>query len=211
MKIDAELGRASTNVDELAELFPDVPDLGQGIHDLKWHERQHTERPNDIVDMVTEEPEDDDLFDDAEGTQETETPHDPSGEGRGGEHNPFTEPETRSASPKPTENAIRHARIIRTGPDKLVMTFTTPSQPMESIRFGIRAAGEQYQKREIDIPIQGTIQTNNLLVKANMEGNSLVVSGPPDTPVVLHLLLDSEEAPYHSYSIVQTQHELQPA
>ena len=78
------------------------------------------------------------------------------------------------------------------------MSFTTPSQPVESIRIGIRAAGEQYQKREMNIPIQGTPQADNLLVKATVEGDSLVVSGPPDTPVVLHLQLDSEEAPYHS-------------
>ena len=210
-RIDAELGKASTNVDELAELFPDVPDLGQGIHDLKWHERQHTERPNDIVDVVPEESEENDRVDDPEGTQETETPHEPSGEGHGGGHSPFSEPENRPASPKPTDNAIRHTRIIRTGPSTLVMSFTTPSQPMESIRFGIRSAGEQYQKREMDIPFQGTPQTDNFLVKATMEGDSLVVSGPPDTPVVLHLQLDSEEAPYHSYSIVQIQHEPQPA
>ena len=210
-RIDADLSRASTNVDELAELFPDVPDLGQGIHALKWRERQHTERPSDIVDVVPDEPEENDLVEDPEGTQKTEVIHEPSGEGHGGGHNQFTEPEIRPASPKPTDNAIRHARIIRTESAKLIMSFTTPSQPVESIRFVIRSAGEQYQKREMNIPIQGTPHTDNLLVRATMEGNSLVVSGPPDTPVVLHLQLDSEEAPYHSYSIVQIQHKPQAA
>ena len=66
-RIDVELGRASTNVDELAELFPDVPDLGQGVHDLKWRERQHTERPNDIVDVVPDDPEENDLVEDPGG------------------------------------------------------------------------------------------------------------------------------------------------
>ena len=63
----------------------------------------------------------------------------------------------------------------------------------------------------MNIPIQGTPQTDNLLVKATMEGDTLVVSGPPDTPVVLHLQLASEEAPYHSYSIVQIQRKPQAA
>ena len=204
-RIDTDLGRASTNVDELAELFPDVPDLRQGIHDLPWRERQHTERPNDIVDVMPDEHDEPDLIEDPDGTTETEAQREPSGEGHGGSHNEFTEPETRRASPQPTENAIRHARVMRTAPGKLIMTFTTPAQPVESLRFNIKAAGEQYQKYEMTIPIQGTPQTDSLLVKATLEGDSVVVSGPPNTPVVLHLELESEQAPYHSYSIAQIQ------
>ena len=204
-RIDTELGRASTNVDELAELFPDIPDLRQGVHDLPWRERQHTERPDDIVDVTPEEPDESNLVEDPDGTTTIETTNELSGEGHGGSHNEFREPDTRPASPKPVENAIRHARVMRTEPGKLIMAFTTPTQPVESLRFSIKSAGEQYQKHETTIPIQGTPRTDNLLVKATLEGDSVVVSGPPDTPVVLYLELDSERAPYQSYSIAQIQ------
>ena len=51
-RIDDALAETSNNVDELAELFPDVPELNQGVHDLRWRDRQYTERSNDIVDVV---------------------------------------------------------------------------------------------------------------------------------------------------------------
>ena len=33
------LNEASNNVNELADLFPDIPDLSQGVHALDWRER----------------------------------------------------------------------------------------------------------------------------------------------------------------------------
>ncbi len=193
-RIDADLGKSSSNVDELAELFPDVPDLEQGVHDLKWRERKHTEPTNNIVDIVADEPT-------RENPREPRPiiPREPNNE------------EKRPAIPKPNENAIKYARIIRTEPGKLVMTFTTPSQPVHAIKFGIRAAGEQYQKYETRIPIVGNPQPDNLLVNATTEEDSIVISAPPDTPVVLRMDLDSEEAPYHSYSIVQIKDKAQSA
>ena len=203
-QIDQALSAGSNNVDELAELFPDVPDLSQGVHDLKWRERRSTERADDIVDVV-DESEETELTEDEDGNSETQFSHRPSGNGQGGGANTFNEPEARKASPKPSDNAVRHARLIRTTPSELVMTFTTPPTKVASIRFGIKVAGEQYQKHEETIRISEVKQTNNLLVTAELEDNDIVISGPPDTPVTLRLALDSEEAPYQSYSIAQIQ------
>ena len=207
-RIDDALLEESNNVDELAELFPDVPDLNQGVHDLKWRDRQYTERSNDIVDVVNT-------------TDETGAVEDPDGDleikvngenegggnggGGGGGGDNFDEPEIRRASPKPSEHTIRHARIMRVGPAELVMTFTTPSQPAGSIKFGIKAAGEQYQKNEESIPIAGIKQTSSLLATATLDGDVVKIEAPPDTPVTLRLSLETEEAPYHSYSIAQVQ------
>ena len=129
-RIDDALVEASNNVDELAELFPDVPDLSQGVHDLRWRDRQHTERSDDIVDVVStsdetaavEDPEGD-LEIEVEGENERKG----GGGGGNGDDDNFEEPEIRRASPKPSEHAIRHTRIMRVGPAELVMTFTTPS------------------------------------------------------------------------------------
>lgn len=204
-RIDHALVEASNNVDELAELFPDVPDLSQGIHDLKWRDRQYTERSIDIVDVVDASDETE-LVEDPNGELEIEVPGER--EGGGGKHGGggnFDEPDIRRASPKPSEHAIRNARIMRVGPSELVMTFTTPSQPAGSIRFGIKAAGEQYQKNEESIQIADITQTGSLLAKATLDGQTVQVEAPPDTPVTVRLALNSEAAQYHSYSIIQVQ------
>jgi hypothetical protein len=127
------------------------------------------------------------------------------GNSGGGDGDNFDEPEIRRASLKPSEHTIRHARIMRVGPAELVMTFTTPSQPAGSIKFGIKAAGEQYQKNEESIPIAAIKQTGSLLATATLDGNTVRIEAPPDTPVTLRLTLDTEAAPYHSYSIAQVQ------
>ena len=94
---------------------------------------------------------------------------------------------------------------MRVAPAELMMTFTTPSQPATSIRFGIKAAGEQYQKNEENIRIADVKQTSSLLGKATLDGDTIEVTAPPDTPVTLKLALDTEAAPYLSYSIAQIQ------
>ena len=196
-RIDDALLEASNNVDELAELFPDVPDLSQGVHDLKWRDRQFTERSNDIVDVVNTTDETG-AVEDPDGDLEIEVNAESENEGGGGGGNNFDEPEIRRVSPKPSEHTIRHARIMRVGPAELVMTFMTPSQPAGSIKFGIKAAGEQYQKNEESISIAGIKQTGSLLATATLDGDAVKIEAPPDTPITLRLSLDTEAAPYHS-------------
>ena len=228
-RIDQALTAASSNVNELADLFADMPDLSQGVHKLNWREQRLTERGNDIVDVVDDSDEREHGQDD-DGDSEMETDRRASGEsqvdgegdgqgdggegdgegdaegnGQGNGANNFDEPERRKASPKPSDNAIRHARLIRANPRELVMTFTTPSTKVESLTFGIKTAGEQYQKHEDTVRITDVKQTSNLLITAKVEDNAIVVSGPPDTPVTLRLALESEDAPYQSYSISQIQ------
>lgn len=206
-RIDQSLTAAKDNVDELAELFPDMPDLSQGVHNLNWRERPLMARADNIVDVV-DASEEKELVQDEEGTSDIETRREQRSDGRGGGPNNFDEPETRKASPKPHDNAIRHVRLIRTSPGELVMTLTTPSAKVESLRFSIKAAGEQYQKHEDVVRISDVKQISNLLVTTRLEDDAIVISGPPDTPVTLRLSLDSEEAPYHSYSISQIQNQV---
>ena len=227
-RIDQALNEATSNVNELADLFADMPDLSQGVHELNWREQQLTERTNDIVDVVNESDErehsqdnDGDLEmevdnrtsqegqgegqreDQKDGERDDQKDDEGSSQGDGG--NNFDEPERRKANPKPSDNAIKHARLIRSNPGELVMTFTTPSTKFESLEFEIRAAGEQYQKNEDTIRITDVSQTSNLAVTAKVQENAIVVSGPPDTPVTLRLVLESEDEPYQSYSISQIQ------
>ena len=233
-RINEALTEASSNVNELADLFADMPNLSQGVHELNWREQRLTERANDIVDVVNESDERDQSQDndgDSEVETDGRTPGEGQGDGQGdsegdgqgdGEGDSqgdsqedgatnFDEPERRKASPKPSDNAIRHARLIRANPGELVMTFTIPSAKLESLRFGIRVAGEQYQKHEDTIRITDVRQISNLLVTAKVEDNAIVVSGPPDTPVTLRLALESEDAPYQSYSIFQIQKQVATA
>ncbi len=216
-RIDNALLEASNNIDELAQLFPDIPDLSQGTHSLKWREIQHTERSNDSVDLV-------DLSDEKEKVEELEGEleieianrqehkdggdSDDNDDGKGSSGNGddnFNESEIRKANPKPSEHAIRHTRIMRVAPNELAITFTTPSQPTDLIRLEIKATGEQYQKHENSIPIACIKQSDNLLVKATLDNDTIVVTAQPDTPVTLRIMLDDETAPYYSYSIAQIQ------
>ena len=144
--IDNAMRAASDNVEELADLFPDLPDLSKGIHELKWHIRNHTDRADSTVEIV-EQSENSELAEDPNGTFEIEGQADPRSNKRGAP-NTVNNPEPKNASPKPSEAIIRSARIVRTGPTKLKMRFTTPQKEVDALTFVIKSAGEQYQKHE---------------------------------------------------------------
>ncbi len=66
-RIDQTLLEAGSNISELARMFPDLPDLSQGVHSIKWREVQHMERSNEDTEQIEE-------------SEENETDEDPSGE-----------------------------------------------------------------------------------------------------------------------------------
>ena len=82
------------------------------------------------------------------------------------------------------------------------MTLTTP-QEGDTIRFSIKAAGEQYQKNEITIPVASVAKIGDLLTSVHVEDNALVVQAPNNTRVTLQIQLQSPDENYSSYSIAQ--------
>jgi hypothetical protein len=115
-RIQDTMKDATQNVEELADLFPDLPDLSQGTHDLKWRTRITPETPDNTVNTA-DESDDADPQDDPDGDIEREgQPPPEAGGGGGGGPNTFTDPETRPASPSQSESTMRDARIMRTSP-----------------------------------------------------------------------------------------------
>lgn len=199
--IDNAMRAASDNVEELADLFPDLPDLSKGIHELKWHIRNHTDRADSTVEIV-EQSENSELAEDPNGTFEIEGQADPRSNKRGAP-NTLNNPEPKNASPKPSEAIIRSARIVRTGPTKLKMSFTTPQKEVDALTFVIKSAGEQYQKHEETIRVSSISGVENMDVSAKLADDSVVIQAPPDTVVTLSLELTSPDNTYNSYSISQ--------
>ena len=199
--IDNAMRAASDNVEELADLFPDLPDLSKGIHELKWHIRNHTDRADSTVEIV-EQSENSELAEDPNGTFEIEGQADPRSNKRGAP-NTLNNPEPKNASPKPSEAIIRSARIVRTGPTKLKMSFTTPQKEVDALTFVIKSAGEQYQKHEETILVSSISGVENMDVSAKLADDSVVIKAPPDTVVTLSLELTSPDNTYNSYSISQ--------
>ena len=202
-RIQDTMKEATQNVEELANLFPDLPDLSQGTHDLKWRTKVTPETPDNAVNTA-EDSDDADPQDDPDGDLEREG-QSPPDSGGGGGPNTFTDLQTRRASPRPSETTMRDTRIMRTNPRELTMTFTMPPGDAHEVAFAINAAGEQYQKYERAIPLASVSREEDLLVSATLRGNQVVVQAPPDTPVTLRMALEASDEDYNSYSITQVQ------
>ncbi len=202
--IDNAMKAASDNVEELSDLFPDLPDLSKGIHDLKWHIKSSSDRADSTVEIV-DQSENSQLAEDPNGASETEGQADSSERKRrqGADPDTLSNPTPKSASPKPSDAIIRNARIVRTGSTELKMTFTTPERQVDALTFAIKSAGEQYQKNEETILVSSISGVENLDVIAKLVDESVVIEAPPDTTVTLSLELTSPDSTYNSYSIVQ--------
>ena len=187
-RIQDTMKEATQNIQELANLFPDLPDLSQGTHDLKWRTMATPATPDNTV-TTSEDSDDADPQDDPDGNMEREGQPPPSGGGGGGP-NTFTDLETRKASPRPSETTMRDARIMRTNSRELMMTFTMPPGETPEVTFAINAAGEQYQKYERAISLASVTKEDDLLVSATLRENRVVVQAPPDTPVTLRMALE---------------------
>ena len=187
----------TTNIEELAELFPDLPDLGQGT-EIKWTEVAHREDAGQRIEIDVEI----DVETDTDAGAETDLedadqgpPGPPRNPGDGGAGNKTPDP--------PPPLILREGRIIRTGPRELTMTFlTTPGGP-ETVRFGLRAAGEQYQQNEERVPVSGVREVGDMLADARLEDGQIAVTAPPGTRVTLEITLGEPDSGYRSYRLHQ--------
>ena len=108
---------------------------------------------------------------------------------------------TDKEKPHPTTTILRRSRIIRTSPDTLAMTFITPPEGGDRIRFGLRAAGEQYQRNEERIAIKSVVQRGDIMVQATLQDGDVVITAPPNSPVNLTIDLWEKDTKYHSYRL----------
>ena len=175
------------NVTELAELFPGAPWHSEGVN-LKVTERHFK---NSEAQLLTIEA--DNEADDAdanywqEGDADQQTPS--------SNNTPNSGPRQQN----PSDTLLRQTRIIRTSPNTLAMTFITPTNSAKQMRFGLRAAGEQYQRSEEHIPLQRVLHQGDITVQATVIDGDLLVTAPPNTQV--NLKLQEADSKYNSYRL----------
>ena len=175
-ELDQANRRSSTNVEELARLFP-LTGKSRG-RDLEF-------APGEL-------PEDRDQPIEVEGDkrERKSKPDGPTRTGAG------PGPETPG---RKVAASLRDTRILRTGSRDLIMAFTMP-RDKKVVRYGLRAAGEQYQRNEKAIGVQEVVEAGDITASAHLEEGEIVVEALPDTRVNLIIRLE-DDGEYLSYRL----------
>ena len=178
----------SSNITELAELFPDLR-LDDGT-DMEWREmepRQERSRPREPRD----EPDDGD----EEGKTEAHGDRDPDGR--------KTRRRNRQGDARGDEDrrTLDNPRIIRTSTDGFAASFTMPKAENDTIMLSFLTAGEQHQYNEERVRVSEVIQTGDLLGRASSQDGDIIVHAPPETPIVLMISTEKPESRYSGYKL----------
>ena len=211
-RIEQGLAEAGSNVKELAELFPDAPTLGPGTQALKVNPVKAATRQDDTVpwentleetEIIPDENGEYDTSDDSgQYPKENKNPSGSSGKKKGS--GPDDSLEDRKAKLTGTaEESIRHASIIKTSPQNLKVTFTTPPTHQGPLQFRIKTAGEQYQKRENTVAIKQVTTSQDSQATTTISDNAITVNAPTDTVITMEVTMTDAEQPYLSYAISQ--------
>lgn len=222
-----------SNVEELADLFPDLPKKGGETLDFNVHETKpnkrlaegstteyNTERA--IIEeskgddynegesdyrqeyQHTESESDDSPNNDADETSEDKSPQQPDSKDRGG------------ASVNALDRGIANSRVLRTAPDKISMAFTIKpdhndlengSRIHKIVRFTLKPAGEQYQRGEAPLNVTGVAITNAATgSEAVVEHpHTIRVTAMPNERLRLRISIKETTEEYTSYILTEIQ------
>ena len=184
--LDEANRRDVDNVDELAKLFP-LTRRTKG-RDLEYRERKlqtSSDQPIEIEEPGTDPRGIEPNPSGREGRDKTDGESGKSSAGTGDRH---------------VAARLRNTRIVRSSPKDLIMAFTMP-RDAGRVRYGLRAAGEQYQRNEKPIAIQEVAETGDLTASAWIEDGDIVVDAIPNTRVTLMINLSHEDQDYLSYRL----------
>ena len=169
----------TSNITELAEMFPDLP-LEQG-QDMEWRETEISQEQNTTaeVNRITKGGKNldtkDRRTDDRNRKKQLVEPD-----------SPWT---------------LKNSRIIRKAPDSFAASFTMPSVENDTLRFSLRTAGEQHQYNEERIRVRDIIQAGELLATATTQDGDIIVNAPPETNIVLMISTEEPETRYSGYKL----------
>ena len=191
-RIEQDGATQTSNITELAEMFPDLP-LDQG-QDMEWREIESQQEKNQAEELPGQEPDDDN----DEG--ETKTP---SGENPSDVKDGSTHKRKGKKTPGETEDTplLDSSRIIRISPDSFAASFTMPDVRNNTLRFSLRTAGEQHQRNEKRVRISKVIQTGDLLTQATIKDGNIIVQAPPQTHIALMISTEEPETRYSGYKL----------
>ena len=196
-RIDQDSTTKSSNITELAELFPNLQ-IDQGT-DMEWREIESQQEKNQAEELPGQEPnDDDDDDDDDEGETKTPSGENPSDAKDGSTHN-----RKGKKTPGETEDTplLDSSRIIRISPDSFAASFTMPDVRNNTLRFSLRTAGEQHQRNEERVRVNKVIQTGDLLTQATIKDGDIIVQAPPQTHIALMISTEEPEKRYSGYKL----------
>ena len=192
-RIEQDSATRSSNITELAELFPDLS-LDQGT-DLEWQEIKPPLEGERLWEPSGNPDDDEDEDRDKAGKP-----------GASGDHGPGS-PRDRgrnrqedAGGDKDRRTLDRH-RIIRTSPAGFAASFTMPKAKNDTITLSLRTAGEQHQYNEERVRVSGVTQTGDLLGRAAAQDGDIIVQAPPETPIVLMISTEKPESRYSGYKL----------
>ena len=191
-RIEQDGATQTSNITELAEMFPDLP-LDQG-QDMEWREIESRQEKNQGEELPGQEPDDD--------NDEGETKI-PSGENRSDTKDGSTHKRKGKKTPGETEDTplLDSSRIIRISPDSFAASFTMPRVENNTLRFSLRTAGEQHQHNEERVRVRDVIQAGELLATATTQDGDIIVNAPPETHIVLMISTEEPETRYSGYKL----------
>lgn len=208
-RINADVSKRSANVEELAELFPDLPDLdSEQAVDIEWTKRR--ERSNaDLKMTVVLSPEDDGYVEDYRATVTTDDEDETDDDDRVEDEDEEQEGEIRETQERyrtrdytgDSEALIRASRVMRTSPREITVALTIPDGAFErAARFAVCPAGEQYVDSNERLPV--TAVHADSLVSTSVSDGVITLRGLPGAQTRLRLTLD-EEVSYTGYSVIE--------
>ena len=179
MAIDQAPSPQRTNAEELALLFPDLP---QG-QELRWQTAHYEPEPEDPPP--------------ADGSTETSVEN-PEPREPGTQLSPRRRKEEMNQKHPRT---IRNTRLIRQGPGQLTITLTMPPEGRAVLE--VTSAGEQYQRTEEPARIASVSTRGCPDAKASLQGNRIHLTAPAETVATMDLTINGENTLYPSYRVVQ--------
>ena len=209
-KIDNLHNDQSANIRELADLFPGIPIQGEHIdttvRPINRNDSQAL-RPEPEVQPI-DDPDHQEDGEDEEQEQENDS-NEQNNEENDREKTNDEERQPRQPrseeQPSGSRRALRGLRIIKQNPTTLFMTFKTPPNEEETVKFDLRVAGEQYMNSEERITIREVREMADLTIQCSHENGTIQVSAPADTTVNLKIETEEPDHRHVSYRVAPPQ------
>ena len=206
----------AANITELAQLFPHLILGGANLHPSETVSRVNPDQPVDTDPLnqefvVTRHGPDTDDDDDTASTTDADADRSNADPPATTGESDADRPNRPDATLLPAAARIKNLRIIRVAPDQLALTLRTPTEPADSLTYGIRTAGEQYLKQEPLLRLTTVSQPTDLTASAELEDQRITVRAPPQTRVDLRIGLAVPDQRHDSYRLTVSQDPEQPA
>ena len=227
--INSNVAANKSNVEELAELFPDLPKQNKGTQDFNFHETKPSKRlaEGSVVEYNTEQTtiigdSDNDDYGDggsnypqeyrsaeskSANSQDNETSEDNSSK-------PSASKGGQGAGVNALDHSIANSRVLRTAPDEISMAFSLKpdhndlengSRIHKTVRFTLKPAGEQYQHGEIPLNVTAVAIANRTAGSEAVaeDPHTIRVTAMPNERLRLRISIKAPTDEYTGYILTE--------